>query len=313
MKVNTVSILGGTGFIGHHVVRELDLAGYQTKVLTRHRESARHLLLLPNVQVVECDILNDTALHDAIKGSDAVINLVGILHQSRRTTFETIHGELPRRLAAICKETGIRRLIQVSALHASSAAPSIYLRSKAMGEAATKASKLNWTIFRPSVVFGEGDNFLNLFAKIAKLTPVIPIAAPSARFQPIWVEDLARAISSSVNNPQTWHQCYEMCGPSTYTMKELVSLAARAVGAKPCIIGLNSHLSYLQALLMEHLPIQLMSRDNLRSTAIDSVSANPFPAVFGFTPTALEAIVPRYLSNTTPRASYLRYRQTAGR
>lgn len=313
MRVKTVCILGGAGFIGRHVVRELDLAGYQIKVLTRRRESARHLLLLPNVQVVECDILNDTALHDVIKGCDAVINLVGILHQSRRTTFEAIHGELPRRLAAICKDTGIRRLIQISALHASSAAPSIYLRSKAMGEAAIKASKLNWTILRPSVVFGEGDNFLNLFAKIAKLTPIIPIAAPSARFQPIWVEDIARAIASSVNNPQTWHQCYEVCGPSIYTMKELVNLAARAVGTKPYIVGLNSHLSYLQALLMEHLPMQLMSRDNLRSAEIDSVSASPFPTVFGITPTALEAIAPRYLTNNTPRASYLRYRQTAGR
>lgn len=313
MKVKNICILGGAGFIGRHVVRELDLAGYPIKVLTRRRENARHLLPLPNVQVVECDILNDTALHDATKGCDAVINLVGILHPSRRTTFEAIHGDLPRRLAAICKDTGTRRLIQISALHASSAAPSIYLRSKAIGEAAIKASKLNWTIFRPSVVFGEGDNFLNLFAKIARLTPIIPIAAPGARFQPIWVEDLAHAIASSVNNPQTWQQCYEMCGPSIYTMKQLVKLAAKAVGAKPCVVGLNSHLSYLQALLMEHLPMQLMSRDNLRSTTIDSVSTSPFPAIFGITLTAVEAIAPRYLTNNTPRANYLRYRQTAGR
>ncbi len=313
MQVNTVCVLGGAGFIGRHVVRELDRVGYTIKVLTRRRENAKHLILLPNVQVAECDIMNDTALHDAVKGSDAIINLVGVLHQSRRAPFETMHGDLPRRLAAICKDVGIRRLIQISALHASSAAPSIYLRSKAMGEAAIKTSKLDWTVFRPSVVFGEGDNFLNLFAKIARVAPIIPLAAPDAKFQPIWVEDLARAIVSSVNNPQTWRQCYDMCGPSIYTMQQLVAFAAKAVGANPCIIGLNSHLSYLQALLMELLPVPLMSRDNLRSTEIDSVSTSPFPAVFGITPTALEAIAPRYLSSATPRTSYLRYRQNAGR
>jgi NADH dehydrogenase len=313
MQVNTVCALGGAGFIGRHVVRELDLAGYRVKVLTRRRENAKHLILLPNVQVAECDIMNDSALHDAVKGSDAIINLVGILHQSRRTTFEAMHGDLPRRLVAICKDAGIRRLIQLSALHASSAAPSIYLRSKAMGEAAIKASKLDWTVFRPSVVFGDGDNFLNLFATIAKLSPIIPLAAPNARFQPIWVEDLARAIAASVNNPQTWQQCYDMCGPRVYSMKQLVAFAAKAVGANPRIIGLNSYLSYLQALLMELLPVPLMSRDNLRSTEIDSVSTNPFPAIFGITPTPLEAIAPRYLSSATPRASYLRYRQNAGR
>lgn len=313
MQIKTIGVLGGAGFIGRHLVHHLDVAGFQVKVLTRRRESAKHLILLPNVQVAECDIMNDTKLHDALKGCDAVINLVGILHQSRRTTFEMMHGELPRRVAATCKDLGIKRLIQVSALHASSAAPSMYLRSKAMGEAALKTTKLDWTIFRPSVVFGEGDNFLNLFANMARLTPVIPLAVPNARFQPVWVEDLAKAITASVNNPNTCHQTYDICGPKVYSMKELVTFAAKAAGAKPLIIGLNSHLSYLQALIMELLPVQLMSRDNLRSTEIDSVSTAPFPAVFGITPTPLEAVAPHYLSGTTPRANYLRYRVTAGR
>lgn len=313
MQVKTICILGGTGFVGRHVAHQLDQAGYRIKVLTRRRESAKHLFLLPQVQVVECSIMNDTALRNVLNGCDAVINLVGILHQSRRTTFEAIHGELPRRLASACKDVGIKRLIHLSALHASSAAPSVYLRSKAMGDAALKSSTLDWTIFRPSVVFGEGDNFLNLFARMVKLSPIIPLAVPNARFQPIWVEDLARAIVASVNNPQTWHHCYDLCGPKTYTLEELVTFAATAVGAHPVIIGLNRHLSYLQAWLMEFLPVPLMSRDNLRSTEIDSVSTSPFPPVFGITPSPLEAIAPRCLSGTTPRANYLRYRVTAGR
>lgn len=313
MKNKTICVLGGSGFIGQHLVYQLDAAGYRVKVPTRRRDYARHLFLLPNVQVVECDIMNDKALREVLKGCDVVINLVGILHQSRRATFEQIHGDLPRRVASLCKELGISRLIQMSALHASSAAPSMYLRSKAIGEAAIKSSSLDWTIFRPSVVFGEGDNFLNLFAKLVKLSPIIPVAVPDARFQPIWVEDLTRAITASIDNPQTVHQCYEFCGPTVYTMKALVTLTAKAVGVSSRIVGLNNRLSYLQAWIMERLPVQLMSRDNLRSAEIDSVSTMPFPAIFGITPTPLEAIAPHYLTGATPRASYLRYRRTAGR
>jgi NADH dehydrogenase len=310
---HTVAVLGGAGFVGRHVVHQLDSAGYNVRVLARRRESAKHLILLPHVTVVECSTTDDQALHAALKGCNAVINLVGILHQSRRTTFEAIHGELPRRLAAICKELGIRRFIHMSALHASSAAPSIYLRSKAMGEAAIKSSRLNWTILRPSVIFGEGDSFFNLFAKLARLAPVIPLAAADARFQPIWVEDVAKVIVASLDNPQTWHQCYELCGPRIYTLRELVEFAAKTAKAQPRIINLGQHLSYLQAWIMELLPAPLLSRDNLRSTQIDSVASQPFPALFGVTPTPLEAVAPHYLGRDTQRASYLRFRVTAGR
>lgn len=311
--IHTVAVLGGAGFVGRHVVHQLDKAGYNVRVLARHRENAKHLILLPRVQVAECNPADAQSLHDALKGCDAVINLIGILHQSRHATFEAVHGELPRRLAAACKELGIRRLIQISALHASSAAPSIYLRSKAMGEAAIKASKLNWTILRPSVIFGQGDSFLNLFAKLARLAPVIPLAAADARFQPVWVEDVAKVIVASVDNPQTWHQCYELCGPRIYTLRELVEFSAKTVKAQPRIINLGQHLSYLQAWMMEFLPAPLLSRDNLRSTQIDSVASQPFPTLFGITPSPLEAIAPHYLAGDTPRASYLRFRISAGR
>ncbi|MCE9632827.1 MAG: complex I NDUFA9 subunit family protein [Methylophilales bacterium] len=313
MQRKTVCVLGGSGFIGSHIVHHLDKAGFDVKVLTRRRESSKHLILLPKVTVIECQIMSDMALRHALSGCDAVINLVGILHQDRHATFEAIHSELPRRLVGLCKELGINRFIQMSALHASSAAPSMYLRSKAVGEAAVKVSQLNWTIFRPSVVFGEGDSFLNLFARMAKLTPIIPLAVPNARFQPIWVEDLAKVIAASVDDLHTYHQSYDLCGPTIYTMRELVAFAAKAVGANPRIIGLNQRLSYLQAMCMEWLPIKLMSRDNLRSTEIDSISTEPFPALFGIMPTSLEAVAPHYLSGTTPRANYLRYRVTAGR
>ncbi len=313
MKLKNIVLTGGTGFVGSHIVHRLDAAGYRVKVLTRRRDSAKHLILLPNVQVVECDLMDDGSLRDALAGADAVINLVGILHESRRASFGRIHAELPARIAAACKALGIPRLLHLSALHADPAGPSAYLRSKGEGEAAVKASGLDWTIFRPSVVFGAGDRFLTLFSTLARLMPVLFLASPEARFQPVWVEDLAQAVVASLDKPETVGQAYNLCGPKVYRLRELVAYAARCVGADPCIIGLNAQLSWLQAWVMEWFPVKLMTRDNLRSMQVDSVCDCPFPAVFDLAPTPLEAIAPDYMAGDTPRAGYLRFRTVAGR
>ena len=313
MHINNVCVLGGSGFIGSHIVHLLDAAGIQVKVLTRRRESAKRLTLLPNVQVVECDVMDDASLLRELLGTDAVINLLGILHEGHGATFAAIHAEFPRRLVQACREIGVNRLLHVSALNADVAGPSAYLRSKGEGEIAVRQSGLDWTIFRPSVVFGQGDRFLSLFARLARLMPVMLLASPEARFQPIWVEDLAAAIARSVGEPQTVHQSYDLCGPTVYTLRELVAYAALCSGAEPCIVGLSPQLSYLQARLMELLPVKLMTRDNLRSMQVDSVCHCAFPAIFGITPTPLEAIAPDYLSGITPRAGYLRFRSGAGR
>lgn len=313
MKVRNVCLLGGAGFIGSHVVHRLDAVGYRIKVLTRRRESARHLILLPNVQVVECDIMDHDALRAGLAGADAVINLVGILHEGHATTFAAAHADLPERLAAACRDGGIARLLHVSALNADVAGPSAYLRSKGAGEAAIKQSGLDWTIFRPSVVFGAGDSFLTMFAGLARLMPVLLLACPDARFQPVWVEDLAQAVAQSLENPATVGQSYELCGPGVYTLRELVAYAAQCAGASPRIVGLNDTLSTLQAALMELLPTKLMTRDNVLSMKVDSVCGCAFPAIFGITPTPLEAVAPEYLAGNTPRAGYLRFRLKAGR
>jgi uncharacterized protein YbjT (DUF2867 family) len=313
MKVRNVCLLGGAGFIGSHVVHRLDAVGYRIKVLTRRRESARHLILLPNVQVVECDIMNHDALRAGLAGADAVINLVGILQEGHATTFAAAHADLPQRLAAACRDGGIARLLHVSALNADVAGPSAYLRSKGAGEAAIKQSGLDWTIFRPSVVFGAGDSFLTMFAGLARLMPVLLLACPDARFQPVWVEDLAQAVAQSLENPATVGKSYELCGPGVYTLRELVAYAAQCAGASPRIVGLNDALSTLQAALMDLLPIKLMTRDNVLSMKVDSVCGCAFPAVFGITPMPLEAVAPDYLAGDTPRAGYLRFRALAGR
>ena len=316
MRIKNVCVLGGSGFVGSSLVERLDEAGYQVKVLTRRRDRAKHLFLLPKVQVVECDAMDDFALAREISGSDAVINLIGILHESSKLSFDAVHHQLPSRLVNICRKHGVRRLLQMSALQAAKDAPSAYLRSKGEGEAvvmAAQSEQFNISVFRPSVIFGRDDSFINLFASLVKLLPVVLLAKPDARFQPVFVEDVAQAFVASLENIDTYGQRYDLCGPQTYSLRELVQYVADALRLKRRIIGLNDRLSYLQAYMMELLPIKLMTRDNLKSMEIDSVCACPFPPIFGLQPTAMDVVVPDYLRGDTPRNAYKRFRSMAGR
>lgn len=312
MTIKKVSVLGGAGFVGSSIVAKLDAAGYQVTVLTRHRERTKHLILLPNVQVQECNFSN---LQAALAGSDAVINLVGILHASGKNTFETVHHQLPRRLAQTCEELGITRLLHMSALRAGKYAPSQYLRSKAAGEDAINEfnKKLDITIFKPSVIFGRGDKFLNLFATIIKFVPVLVLGKPHAKFQPIWVEDVADVFVNSLENTSTYDKTYELGGPNIYTLRELVQKVMDVLGKQHPIIGLNKPFSYAQGLMLELLPGKLMTRDNVRSMEVDSVTEAPLAAELGVTPTPLEAVIAEYLVNDTPRGAYNAFRSAAGR
>ena len=316
MRIKNVCVLGGSGFVGSSIVERLDEAGYQVKVLTRRRDRARHLFLLPQVEAVECDVMDDVALAREISGSDAVVNLIGILHESSKLSFDAVHHQLPSRLLRICREQGVSRLLHMSALQAGIDAPSAYLRSKGEGEAAVMAAQseqFHVSVFRPSVIFGRDDSFLNLFASLVRLLPVILLAKPDARFQPVFVEDVAQAFVASLENTATYGQRYDLCGPQVYSLRELVQFVADALGLKRRIIGLNDGLSYLQAQMMELLPIKLMTRDNLKSMEIDSVCSCPFPPIFGLQPTAMDAVVPDYLRGDTPRNAYKRFRSVAGR
>ena len=315
MQLRKICVLGGSGFVGSNIVAKLDQDGYAVTVLTRRRESAKHLFLLPNVTVVECNVMDDQALKAALSGADAVVNLIGILHQSGRTSFDAMHHQLPSRLAKICEATGIKRLIQMSSLQADRNAPSEYLRSKAAGEAALLAfaQKLNITIFRPSIIFGRGDSFINLFATLIKFLPVVLLAKPNAKFQPVWVEDVASCFVASIQNTQTYGQVYELAGPRVYSFRELVQQVMTTLKVKRPIIGLCDKLSYAQAFMMELLPVKLMSRDNVRSMEVDSVSSQPFPPIFGVVPASLEAVIPEYLVDSTLRGKYDSFRSVAAR
>ena len=310
-----VTVLGGSGFVGSAIVRQLSLAGYVVKVLTRRREDAKHIILLPNVDVLECNVMDDVALSKGINGADAVINLIGILHNSKKNSFKAMHAELPARLAKLCVNLGIKRLVHMSALQAAQEAPSAYLKSKAEGENSVMQAikSLDVTVFRPSIIFGRGDGFINLFATLVKLLPVILLAKPNAKFQPIYVEDVARAFVASLDNIDTYGKSYDLGGPKVYTLRQLVAYVAHTLGKKRPIIGLNNTFSYLQAFAMELLPVKLMTRDNVRSMEVDSVCLTSFPAFLGFQPLALETIVPDYLSEDNPRNAYNRFRSSAGR
>lgn len=313
---NSIAVVGGAGFIGRHIVHQLSAAGYPTRILTRRRIHAQPLILLPGVSVVECDFRDDAALRRAFAGCDAVIHLPSILHERDHVTFDAVHVEFPRRVALACRQLGIKRLLHTSALRAAMDAPSAYLRSKAKGELAVREAAgdaVQVTIFRPSVVFGPDDSFLNLFASLVRLMPVIFLAKPDARFQPIYVEDVARAYVSSLILPSTQGQTYELGGPEIYTLRQLVEKVANTLGRKPVIIGLGDRLSWLQAWAMEWLPVKLMTRDNLLSMQVDNTCQGPFPQEFGFAPTPLDAVMPGYIGGRSGRDSYLRFRSVAGR
>jgi uncharacterized protein YbjT (DUF2867 family) len=299
--MSNVLVLGGTGFIGRSVcarlVERAGAASGRITVVTRRLASAKHVQLLPTVEVVEADVHDPVQLQRLTAGRDAVVNLVAILHGSE-AEFEKNHVRLPRHLAAACADNGVRRVVHVSAIGAGERAPSRYLRSKGAGEAALKAARLDLTLLRPSVVFGAEDRFLNLFARLQAVLPVFPLAAARARFQPVWVEDVALAVQRCLDDPSTIGLTLECVGPHVHTLAELVRLAGEWSGHPRPIWPMPDALARIQAWCLERLPGEpLMSRDNLDSMRLPSVAGEQWPGLerLGIRPSAMEAIAPLYL------------------
>lgn len=318
--MKNVLLIGGSGFLGGWIANRLSERGIRVTIPTRRRENARQLILLPTVDMVEADIHDPQTLAGLMQGQDAVINLVGILHDADSRLpygkgFEAAHIELPKKIIAAMKQTGVRRLVHMSALKAAVDGPSEYLRSKGEGEAAVVAamSELDITIFRPSVMFGPGDSFLNMFAKFLRLLPVFPFGGGQARFQPVYIGDVADAFVASLTDKTTFGQIYELCGPKVYTLRQLVDYVA-ALQGKPChIIDLgDSGWAYFQAGLLWLLPNPPMSPDNLRSMAVDSVTDGE-KNYLGWQPKSLESIAPTYLTAVKPKLRLDGYRYRAGR
>ncbi|HEX5286072.1 MAG TPA: complex I NDUFA9 subunit family protein [Polaromonas sp.] len=314
-----ILILGGTGFVGQHVCEKLNRLQCRVTVATRRRDNARHLLVLPLVDVVEINVHDSMSLAPLLAGHDAVVNLVGILHGSE-ADFEKAHVQLPLELARACEASGVRRIIHISALGASLDSASMYQRSKARGEAVLLSAGLDVTVLRPSVMFGAEDKFLNTFARLQQMFPVIPLAGSQARFQPVWVEDVASAVVECLQDSDTIGQIFEACGPEVFTLKQLVELAGRYAGVKGGkgrpVIALPDALARLQARLMELAPGEpVLSRDNLDAMKTDNVASGKLPGLqaLGITPAAVGAIVPSYLGARGLRSGLMAKRKTSGR
>jgi NADH dehydrogenase len=315
MHIKNTVVLGGSGFVGSAIVAKLVSAGYQVTVLSRRLDHAKHLSLLPGVTLKVCNVFDAQALRTALHGADAVINLLGILHQSAKASFTQVHEHLPMQLAKLCQDLGIKRLLHMSSLCAATDAPSLYLRSKGEAEVALAgyAPGLAITVFRPSIIFGRADQFINLFAGLIKHLPLVVLVKPNAKFQPVWVEDVASCFVASLNEPASFGLSYDLVGPKVYTFRALLKAIMQTLGVHKPILGLNDALSYAQAFLMECLPIKLMSRDNIRSMQQDSVSDQAFPEWLDLRPSALETVMPQYLIDQTPRGAYDRFRRKAAR
>jgi NADH dehydrogenase len=315
--MKNVVVLGGTGFVGRSVCERLVERSPTGRIVvpTRRLPHGLRVRSLPTVELLEADVHDDRQLARVLAGADAVVNLVAILHGSR-AAFEHVHVALPRRLAAACHTAGVKRVVHVSALGVGPNAPSNYLRSKTEGEAVLQAAGLDLTMLRPSVIFGSDDAFLNLFARLQSLAPFLPLAGSDARFQPVWVEDVASAIVGCLDQPETIGQTYECAGPQVYTLADLTRLAGRWSGHERPVIPLPAFVGRLQAGLMELLPGQpLMSRDNVDSMQVPNVASGQLPGLqaLGIQPAALEAIGPGYLGVGVGRGRFDRFRAGAGR
>jgi len=340
MQTSAVLVTGGAGFIGTHLVSRLagvsdassaplepgtlvepPIAPERIVVGTRNVEHAQHLLLLPRVEVVELGLDDDAALDSAIGGlgvDGIVVNLVGVLHGERAEpygeSFAAAHVQLPERIVASCGRTGVRRLLHVSALGADSHGPSMYLRSKGDGEMMVRASDLDWTIFRPSVVFGPDDHFVNMLAQMQEVVPLVPLACAQAKFQPIYVQDLAQALVNAMASLATVRRIYELGGPQIYTLEQLVRFAGQASGHPRPVLALPDALARVQAAMLEHMPGKpLMSRDNLDSMRLDNVLSAPMASELGIRPASLESVMTDALAGRTRDAEMQTWRGSVHR
>ena len=297
-----ILLIGGNGFVGRVIAAQLQLAGYSVLIPTSHLVTARELRMLPKVHVEDVDIHDFDELQSLcgrIDKNGAVVNLVGVLHDKPAKpygkVFKAAHVDLPKNIITAMKLHGLKRYLHMSALGADSDGPSMYQRSKGDGELAVKASNLDWTIFRPSVIFGAQDQFINLFSKLTKLFPAMPLANHQAQFQPVSVDDVASAFVKSLSMPQTIHQSYDLVGQTVYTMKEIVEFAARRAKTSCAIIPVPAFVGYLQALAFEFLPgPTLMSRDNIASMQLPNTlpanSVDALTSVFKMSRRSLEGM-----------------------
>lgn len=313
MSNRRITLLGGSGFVGLQLTYRLAEMFEEVVVLTRRAQRSRTLRTIANVELVEVNVHDEKALTSALAGSDVVVNLVGILNEGSNadeSSFDNAHRGLTEKVLAACSNNGITKYLHMSALNADAEnGSSEYLRTKGRAEDLVKnTTGLNWTIFQPSIIFGEHDAFFNRFASLLRALPVFPLAVPDARMAPVFVGDVCDVMIDAIDNPGTSGATLQLCGPQEYTLRELVEYTATTAGLSRKIIGLPDWAARLQAKVMEWVPGKPFTEDNYLSLQTPSVCSD------GCTRqnTSLDAVVPRYLG-AADWAGRLQKRRTAAR
>lgn len=310
MNISRICILGGSGFVGRHLIPKLAANNFQTVILCRHPQRHRDLAVNPGCSVVEADIFDKAQLARHFQGCDAVINLVGILNERKKHDFRRVHIELVDKVSFACRQAGVKRLLHMSALNANAGSgTSVYLRSKGEGENRAHTGgkpDVAVTSFRPSVIFGPDDSFINRFASLLKIPGPMPLACAKSKFAPVYIEDVCQAMLYCLENRKTFGQRYELCGPGIYSLLELVKYISQHQNMKKLIISLPNSLSKLQASILGMLPGKVFTVDNYMSLQQDSVcsdSAMNLKAL-GIEATHMDSVVPVFLSQTSEKNRY---------
>ncbi len=312
MSTRRYLVLGGTGFIGSHLLAALANTGCRVTVLSRNREQRRAINVLPNVLTISADVYDRAALEKYVSGHDAVINLVGILNETGGATFTRAHVDLTASVIAACRHTGVRRLHQMSSLNAGERI-SKYLKTRGEAEAQVRNSGLDWTIYRPSIVFGQGDGLVFRFLKLLKVAPVLPLARPHAKIAPVWVGDVVAAFTHCLADRASIGKVYELYGPDVLELIEIVRAIRDAAGLKRIVLPLPDALGRLQAMAGEMIPGKPFSRDNFASLALDSVGDQEGLARLGITPRRFHAMLPEVLGHYARARQLEMARATQGR
>lgn len=310
----TIAIFGASGFLGSSLVLALSQSNQNLKLFSRNKEKIKLWTVNPNVEIFNLDLNNLAQIAKDLKKTDVVINLLGILHQSKKESFDNIHHIWPSHLAKVMKDLGIKRLLHVSALGASISAPSLYLKSKALGESELlKQKDLDLTILKPSVIFGAKDNFINMFKILVKWLPAIALLSPQSKFQPIFVEDVTKILIKTLFDKKTYGSVYDLGGPDVYSLKEIIRLIIRSEKLNRLIIPLNRSFSYLFAFSMEMMPIKILTRDNWRSMQVDNVVNTQRVISYRYSFERLEHYLGNKKNRSPTRSKYHFYRSKSGR
>ena len=297
-----ISIIGGSGFVGRAIARQAIEEGYRVTIACRHPERARDLLL-HGVRLLKADVCSGRGLDEAVQGAACVINLVGLLFERGPQTFSAAHVHGTEHLIAACERAGIRQYIHMSALGADLGSLSNYARSKGEAEQRVRTSKLKWTIMRPSIIYGARDSFFNRFRCLFALAPVAPLISGNTRFQPVWVEDVARAFVSCTGKRVVNGKVFELCGPQAYSLREMMEMMLQELGWKRLLIDVPQPVATLMAKIMQMLPTPPLTPDQLILLKHDNVASGKeaFPAIFG-KPAALVDVLPTFLCPNRPAA-----------